>query len=231
LADYARALGYGAELGIDLPGEYDGLIPSRDWKRRTQGENWSTGDTYNASTGQGYVLATPLQVLTSAATIANGGRVMWPHLVREILDGEGNIVEVIEPRVLWDLTDGVLTENTPDMNVAPWVIELTQEGMHWVTLDDGTVHGYGNLDTISSAGKTGTGEFCDTVAFNQGICEPGNWPTHGWYVAYAPYENPEIAVVAMVYNGGEGAVTAGPIVKAVMETYFTLSAIDSAGSP
>ncbi len=231
LADYARALGYGAVLGIDLPGEYDGLIPSRDWKRRTQGENWSTGDTYNASTGQGYVLATPLQVLTSAATIANGGRVMWPHLVREILDGEGNVVEVIEPRVLWDLTDGVLTENTPDINIAPWVIELTQEGMHWVTLDDGTVHGYGNLDTISSAGKTGTGEFCDTVAFNQGICEPGNWPTHGWYVAYAPYENPEIAVVAMVYNGGEGAVTAGPIVKAVMETYFTLRAIDAAGSP
>jgi len=231
LGDYARALGYGDLLGIDLPGEYDGLVPTRDWKRRTQGENWSTGDTYNASTGQGYVLATPLQVLTSAATVANGGRVMWPHLVQEILDGEGNVVETIEPRVLWDLTDGFLTEDTPDINVESWVMELTQQGMHMVTLDGGTVYGYGNLDTISSAGKTGTGEFCDTVAFNKGLCEPGNWPTHSWYVAFAPYENPEIAVVAMVYNGGEGAVTSGPIVKQVLETYFTLKSIDSAGSP
>ncbi|OGO18960.1 MAG: hypothetical protein A2Z14_04905, partial [Chloroflexi bacterium RBG_16_48_8] len=73
---YARALGYGNSLGIDLPAEADGLIPSRDWKRRTQGENWSTGDTYNATTGQGYVLATPLQVLSSLSTIANGGKVM-----------------------------------------------------------------------------------------------------------------------------------------------------------
>jgi len=231
LGDYARALGYGDLLGIDLPGEYDGLVPTRDWKRRTQGENWSTGDTYNASTGQGYVLATPLQVLTSAATVANGGRVMWPHLVQEILDGEGNVVETIEPRVLWDLTDGFLTEDTPDINVESWVMELTQQGMHMVTLDGGTVYGYGNLDTISSAGKTGTGEFCDTVAFNKGLCEPGNWPTHSWYVAFAPYENPEIAVVAMVYNGGEGAVTSGPIVKQVLETYFTLKSIDSAGPP
>ncbi|MBN1267259.1 MAG: penicillin-binding protein 2 [Anaerolineales bacterium] len=231
LGQYARALGYGDLLGIDLPGEYNGLVPTRDWKRRTQGENWSTGDTYNAATGQGYVLATPLQVLNSAATIANGGRVMWPHLVQEILDGEGNVVEAIEPRVLWDLTDGVLTEGTPDINVESWVIELTQQGMHMVTLDGGTVYGYGNLDTISSAGKTGTGEFCDTVAFNKGLCEPGNWPTHAWYVAFAPYENPEIVVVAMVYNGGEGAVTSGPIVKQVLETYFTLKAIDAAGAP
>jgi len=231
LGDYAQALGYGAPLGIDLPGEFDGLVPSRDWKRRTQGENWSTGDTYNASTGQGYVLATPLQVLTSAATIANGGRVMWPHLVQEILDGEGNVVETIDPQVLWDLTDGFVTENTPDINVESWVIDLIQQGMHMVTLDGGTVYGYGDLDTISSAGKTGTGEFCDTVAFNKGLCEPGNWPTHAWYVGFAPYENPEIAVVAMVYNGGEGAVTSGPIVKQVMETFFTLKAIDAAGSP
>lgn len=231
LGNYAHALGYGQILGIDLPGEYDGLIPSQDWKRRTQGENWSTGDTYNASTGQGYVLATPLQVLTCAATIANGGQVMWPHLVRQILDGEGNVIEEIAPRVLWDLTDGELTPDTYDINVEQWVIELTQQGMHMVTLDGGTVYGYGELDKISSAGKTGTGEYCDMEAFEQGLCEPGNWPTHAWYVAYAPFDNPEIAVVAIVYNGGEGAATSGPIVRQVLETYFELKAIDSANQP
>ena len=99
--------------------------------------------------------------------------------------------------------------------------------MHMVTTE-GTAEGYADLETISSAGKTGTGEFCDRVAFEKGLCKPGEWPTHAWYVAYAPFENPEIAVAAFVYNGGEGAVTAGPIVRQVLEAYFSLRAIDVA---
>lgn len=244
---YAHALGYGQRLGIDLPGEEDGLIPTREWKRRTQGENWSTGDTYNASTGQGYVLATPLQVLTAAATIGNGGKVMWPHVVQEILDGEGNLVQRMRPCVLWDLTDGVITpadqigaqcpwipdavrptfDSSPDLNVERWVIEKTQEGMRMVVAE-GTASEYAQLEEISSAGKTGTGEFCDEVAQEQGRCVPGQWPTHAWYVAYAPAENPEIAVVAFIYNGGEGAVTSGPVVRQVLEAYFAFKAIDTA---
>jgi penicillin-binding protein 2 len=247
---YAHALGYGNRLGIDLPGEETGLIPTRDWKRRTQGENWSTGDTYNATTGQGYVLATPLQVLMSASTIANGGKVMWPHLVRDVLDGEGNVVDTIDPCTLWDLTDGFITpadqiasqctdipeavrpefEVSPDRNVDNWVIQKTQEGMRLV-VTEGTGSDYAQLDAISSAGKTGTGEYCDEVALEKGLCIPGEWPTHAWYVAYAPYENPEIAVVAFIYNGGEGAVTSGPVVRQVLEAYFSFKAIDAARQP
>ena len=200
--------------------------------------------------------ATPLQVLTSIATLANGGKVMWPHMVQEILDGEGNIVESIEPCVLWDLADGEITPledigancptmpdelrqlvissrtdvGSPDVNVDPEVILRAQAGMHRVTQGDGTAAGYADLDTISSAGKTGTGEFCDEYVFNQGLCKPGEWPTHSWYTAYAPAENPEIAVVAFVYNGGEGAVTSGPIVKQVLEAYFELKEVDIARS-
>lgn len=237
---YARALGYGSTLGIDLPGEVPGLIPSPDWKRITLGESWSTGDTYNAATGQGFVLATPLQVLTSVATLANGGRVMWPHVIQDVLDGEGNLVQHYEPRVLWDISDGVLTPDTPDVNVEPWVIQLVQQGMRSVVaLEEGTAYDYARIgatdvndqETISSAGKTGTGEFCDAVARSRNLCEPGHWPTHAWYAAYAPFVNPEIAVVAFVYNGGEGAVTSGPIVRQVMEAYFALRAIDAARSP
>jgi penicillin-binding protein 2 len=244
---FARALGYGNQLGIDLPTEAAGLIPTRDWKRRTQGENWSTGDTYNATTGQGYVLATPLQVLTSVSTIANGGKVMWPHIVQEVLDGEGNVIEAIEPCVLWDITDNFTTPAdeiganctsmpegvrpeflvTPDLFVDPWILEKVQEGMLKV-VTDGTAEDYAQLEAISSAGKTGTGEFCDEVALDKGLCEPGNWPTHSWYTAYAPFENPEIAIIAFVYNGGEGAVTAGPIVRQVMEAYFAFKSIDTA---
>ena len=81
---------------------------------------------------------------------------------------------------------------------------------------------------ISAAGKTGTAEYCDKYAQAQNRCIPGNWPTHAWTVTYAPFENPEIAVVAFVYNGGEGSSVAGPIVRRVMEAYFELKAIDSA---
>ncbi len=248
---YARALGYGAPLGIDLIGEESGLIPDPYWKRINLGESWSTGDTYNAVTGQGFVLATPLQVLTSISTIANGGRVMWPHVVSDILDGEGNVVQHIDPCMLWDISDGVITplenigancpslpqdlrqeiidsrETTPDMNIEPWVIELAQEGMLKV-VTEGTAHGRADLETISSGGKTGTGEFCDEVAREQNLCRPGNWPTHSWYAAFAPFENPEIVVVAFVYNGGEGAVTAGPVVRQILEAYFELKAVDAA---
>lgn len=250
LGVYARALGYGAPLGIDLPGEDGGLIPTKDWKRINLGENWSTGDTYNSVVGQGFVNATPLQVLTSISTLANGGKVVWPHLAREVLDGEGNVVERIEPCVLWDIADGEITAakeiaadcpsmpeasrdllqathtTSPDINVDPSVIELAREGMHLV-VTEGTASDYAQLENISSGGKTGTGEYCDTVAFERGRCKPGNWPTHSWYTAFAPYENPEIVVTAFVFNGGEGAVTAGPIVKQVLEAYFQLKAIDA----
>jgi penicillin-binding protein 2 len=248
---YAPALGYGGPLGIDLPGEEDGLIPDQDWKRINLGEGWSTGDTYNTVVGQGFVSATPLQVLMSIVTLANGGKVMWPHVVREVLDGEGNVVQSFEPCVLWDISDDIITplgeigencptmpselrayvqdsrQESPDIFVKPEVIELAQQGMLLVTTE-GTAEGYANLETISSAGKTGTGEFCDRDAFNKGLCKPGEWPTHSWYAAYAPFENPEIAVVAFVYNGGEGAVTAGPIVRQILEAYFSLKAIDVA---
>jgi penicillin-binding protein 2 len=92
LGEYARALGYGERSGIQLPGEEDGLVPSPQWKRINTGENWSTGDTYIASVGQGYVLGTPLQVLMSGATIANRGKLMQPTVVREVQDDEGRVV-------------------------------------------------------------------------------------------------------------------------------------------
>jgi len=250
---YARALGYGAQLGIDLPGEEDGLIPSENWKRLNLGESWSTGDTYNTVVGQGFVGATPLQVLTSIATLANGGKVMWPHVVRDVLDGEGNLVQRYEPCVLWDIGDGVIIPpsqiaadcasmdsearerliaehpESPDIQLGPGVLDLVQEGMRLVVEDeDGTAHDYAQLEGVSSGGKTGTGEFCDETAFRRNQCPPGNWPTHSWYTAFAPFENPEIVVVAFVYNGGEGAVTSGPIVKQVLEAYFQLKAIDAA---
>lgn len=241
LGAYSRALGFGSPTGIEFPFEEDGLIPDPTWKRIFQGENWSTGDTYLASVGQGYVLGTPLQMLVATATIANDGKYMQPTLVREILDGEGNVVQPFQAQEKWDITQDFKVEifepqisvgsscrSTGEFkNVTPYVIEQVQNGMR-LAVTEGTLEDEFSAVTISAAGKTGTAEYCDNVARERDICTPGNWPTHGWTVAYAPYENPEIAVVAFVYNGGEGARIAGPIVRAVIEHYFQLKAIDAA---
>ena len=105
LGEYARALGYGAVSGIELPGENAGLIPDPDWKRKYQNESWTTGDTYIASMGQGLILSTPLQVLLSASILSNDGKFMRPTLIREVLDSEGNVIKPFEPDLKWDITE------------------------------------------------------------------------------------------------------------------------------
>lgn len=259
LGTYAAAMGYGEAAGIGLPDEEDGLIPDPTWKRINQAESWSSGDTYIASVGQGYVLATPVQVLYSAAIVANNGKFIQPTLIRDVLDSEGNVVSMwrdeqgnfieapvpgsiqispFQPRLKWDLTVDPLIQEYGETTirgcepiegskktVQSWVFKVLQQGMR-MAVTEGTLIKQFDGETIGAAGKTGTAEYCDQYANAQNRCIPGNWPTHAWTVAYAPYENPEIAVVAFVYNGGEGASVAGPIVRRVMEAYFRLKSID-----
>jgi penicillin-binding protein 2 len=213
------------------------LIPDPDYKRLNYGENWATGDTYISAIGQGYVLATPLQVLVSVATIANDGKLMKPTLVKEILDSEGNVIQSFQPVQLRDITvDPVIhvyDENyltTGEMKVVqPWVIDKAQEGMRMVVSDGTAKKVFANIDAqIPTAGKTGTAEYCDNVAQAKDLCKPGRWPAHAWYVGYAPYNDPEIVVVAFVYNGTEGAILAAPVVRKVIEAYFMFKEFDAA---
>ena len=245
LGTYARALGYGVAPEIELPLVGKGLIPDPTWKRINQGQNWSLGDTYISSVGQGYVIATPIQVLLSAATIANDGVLMRPTLLHDILDSEGNVIKSFLPDPVWDITkdnliDVIREPNEPGgcegkltgekKNVQPWVVEKVQEGMRQAVLS-GTLAREFNQVNIAAAGKTGTAEYCDVYANAKGLCIPGSWPTHAWTVAYAPYDDPEVAVIAFVYNGGEGASVAGPIVRQFLERYFQIKAADAATGP
>jgi penicillin-binding protein 2 len=242
LGTYARALGYGEYPGIELPLVEDGLIPDPTWKRINQGENWSSGDTYIASVGQGFVIATPLQVLLSAATIANDGALMRPTILEEILDSDGNVIKKFLPDLVWDITTEPVIDIFDDpsspggceskltgekKSVEPWVIEKVQEGMRQAVLNGTLTDEFENVN-ISVAGKTGTAEYCDKYANDKNLCIYGAWPTHAWTTAYAPFEDPEIAVVAFVYNGGEGATVAGPIVRQLLEVYFEIKAGDIA---
>jgi len=267
LRQYALAIGYGQRSGIELLGEADGLIPDPKWKRINTGENWSTGDTYIASVGQGYVLATPLQVLMSGATIANNGKLMQPTVIREVTDGEGKVVEMwfdpneftvtdfqtsgsyqispFTPNMKWDVTvtpkiqgyscDGGFCSLQEDNRkiIQPETIATVRSGTRLAVTDPrGTLHKEFKDFPITVAGKTGTAEYCDDVARQANQCQFGSWPTHSWTLAYAPYEDPEIIVLAFAYHGGEGASVAAPIVARVIKAYFELKSIDIAqGNP
>jgi penicillin-binding protein 2 len=243
------------------------LIPYPQWKRINTGENWSTGDTYIASVGQGYVLATPLQILMSGATIANRGKLMQPTLVREVTSGDGKPLQVwfnpedltvsstktpgsyqispFVPNMKWDITetpliksyscgDGYCSLNENELKaVKPETVEAVRQGTRLAVTDPtfGTLYDIYNIDyklPIAIAGKTGTAEYCDDVARKAQQCDFGKWPTHSWTLSYAPYEDPEIIVVAFAYHGGEGASVAAPIVARVIKAYFELKAIDIA---
>jgi penicillin-binding protein 2 len=234
ISEYGAALGYGQETGIELPGEADGLLPNPTWKRLNQGENWATGDTYLAVVGQGYVLATPVQVMNSFSTIVNGGKHMQLSMIGEVVDGYGNTVREFEPEVLWDITTDPLIHTYQGNNqtsevkvIEPWVIELAKEGMQLVTSSEGTAKIEYEGDQNKIAGKTGTAEYCDDWANSQGLCIQGSWPSHAWFAGYAPYDDPEIVVVAFVYNGNEGSTVSGPIVRKVIDAYFEFKKIDA----
>lgn len=216
LAKWAELFGYGHLTGIDIPGEVTFLVPDDQWKRQQLAESWTTGDSYNMSIGQGYVLATPLQVLASFAAIANGGTLYQPQLVYQVTDANGGVQRAFTPKVIRQLP------------IDPEDMEAVEQGL-WsvVNGDRGTAPG-SQVEGVAVAGKTGTAEFCDVVPKEDNPEEldcrrddKDNLPTHAWYVAYAPFENPEIAVLAFVYDGGEGSATTVPIVRTILDAYFT----------
>ncbi len=213
MAEWTRLFGYGDPTGIDLPGEVGVVVPNDQWKRQLYAESWTTGDSYNMSIGQGYVLATPLQVLVSTAAVANGGTILAPQVVYQITDAAGGLQRDFAPKVVRELP------------LDPWVMPVIQEGM-WAVVNGPRGTGAGaKLDNlnITVAGKTGTAEFCEYIPEEEDCrrLEKGYLPFHAWFVAYAPYEAPEIAVVVFVYDGGEGSAVAVPVAKKILEAYFS----------
>ena len=202
LGEYARAFGFGEPTGIALTGESAGLIPDDHWKRVNYGEHWVTGDTYNAVIGQGYVLVTPLQLLNATVAIANGGTLYRPQILYQIIDTEGTTVQGFAPEVIRQVP--VSAQN----------LDLVREGMR-AAVTRGTAH-RANLAEIAVAGKTGTAEYPGPRD------EEGILPTHAWFTAFAPYEEPEIALLVFVSGGHEGAKIAVPIAAKILRVYFGL---------
>ena len=212
LASYASAFGLGSVTGIDIPGEAGGLVPTPQWKRQVYQETWTTGNTYNFSIGQGDLLATPLQMANAMAVVANGGTLYQPQLIHRVVDATGHIIRPFTP----------IVRDRLDVDEAVW--QIVREGLD-LTASEGGTGSRALLDElgINLAGKTGTAEYCDDIAWEAGMCDVAaeeTLPTHAWYMAYGPTERPEIVALAWVYDGGEGSTVAAPIVREILDFYF-----------
>jgi len=193
-----------------------------------------------ATVGQGYVLSTPMQVINSISTIANDGKRMQPTVIYKIMDDQGNVVKALEPKMVVDITKTPLIhEYNGNIQletlkaVEPWILAEARKGMELVTKtfepESGTAAIPFENVTYSVAGKTGTAEYCDDFALKNKLCgvTMGYWPAHGWFVGYAPADDPEVVVLNFSYNGTEGSTFSAPIVRRVLDAYFELKSIDA----
>ena len=172
LAKWAREFGLGERSGIDLPGETEGLVPDPDWKQKTFGEGWLLGDSYNFGIGQGYMGATPIQMLLVTTAIANGGDLLVPHVVKELKDSEGNVINLARDTVKRHL------------NADPNNLGIVREGMR-ESVADGAAF-LAQVPNVQVAGKTGTAEFGKEIS-------PGHYQEHGWFTGFAPFDDPQVA--------------------------------------
>jgi penicillin-binding protein 2 len=197
------AFGFGKLTGIELAGEEAGLLPSPEWKRQ-QGDRgaWTVGDTINTAIGQGDLLVTPLQLAVATAALANGGTLYRPRLLKSILRDGNRVIEEQSPVVA-----GVIE--------APRAaLEQVREGMR-LAVSQGTAAGRVVVPGVVVAGKTGTAE--TETADEQGRATQ---KPHAWFTAFAPYENPKIALAVILERGGWGAEHAAPVVERMLRAFF-----------
>lgn len=189
------SFGLGQRNNIDLPNEARGILPDSTYLNRILGEgNWNTGDQLSLGVGQGFMSASPLQMALVAAQIANGGYNIQPHLVHSIEEN-----------------DGTIRLTKPGKKKIEWVnnnnLDVVKTGMRRV-VTDGSGRYYADLDSIKVAGKTGT-------------AQNPHGQDHGWFISFAPMDDPEIAIAVLVENGGYGSISAAPIASLLIEQFLT----------
>lgn len=195
MVKYLRLFGFGQLTASGFVGEKPGFVPTAEWKKQNTGADWFIGDTYHLAIGQGFLNVTPLQMLMAISAVANGGTLYQPLLVSKIFTTTVEQAEEIFPIVR---SKNIMSDE---------VLKVVREGMR-ATITSGSARSLNSLP-FAVAGKTGTAEW-----------RTGH-STHAWFVGFAPYEHPEIAIVVLVEEGGEGSTVAVPIARQVLYDYFT----------
>lgn len=210
---YLELFGWGKLTGIDLSGEARGLIPDPEWKAKhfkdPQNKIWRDGDTYNLAIGQGFILATPLQIATAFLAIANQGVLFQPQIVQKIVDTSSGSIQVIE-----EIQPKILRENFIDSAN----LQIVREGMRQAVTGENSPHATAkilNSLPVTAGAKTGTAE----------VWKDGKKMYHTWVTVFAPYEDPEIVLTLLIEDVKEREIehqlTVLPVAKAVLEWYFT----------
>jgi penicillin-binding protein 2 len=208
LYEYSKKLGLAGKSGIDLPNEIESIVPSTEWKKQRTGEKWYAGETISVAIGQGQLSVTPMSLAVMMATVANGGTRVVPRLVTAVDDGEGAGWRPVPP---------------PDNPVKPMLMKpATVSALHdglWMAVNQAGTAGRARIAGRDVSGKTGTAQ----VISNQGKARAGatekDLRDHGWFVFFAPRDNPELAGVVFAEHSEHGYLAA-PIARHVMETYF-----------
>lgn len=194
IIEYAKLFGLGAQTGVDLAGEANGFLPTKDWKEETKGERWYIGDTYHLSIGQGDLLVTPLQVALYTSIFANGGSIYRPHFIRQILTSNDRVIKEIEDEpVRRDFVNG-------------YNIIIVRQAMRQA-VTSGSARSLQSVP-VAVAGKTGTAQWSSKHR------------PHAWFTGFAPYSDPEIVITVLIEEGGEGSDTAIPIAREFLTWYF-----------
>ncbi len=210
LTSFVRHFGFGKKTGLDINGEIEGLLPTPEWKARRWKQKWYPGETVIVGIGQGYTLVTPLQLAQATAILANNGVAMKPRLVSSIQKSNSGESHPIPPQMVDRIE--LKAEN----------IELVRQGMIDVTLPGGTAASVGANSPYRIAAKTGTAQVIgikQNEKYNESSINERH-RDHALFIAYAPAEDPKIALAVIVENGGHGGSAAGPIARKVMDYYL-----------
>jgi penicillin-binding protein 2 len=203
IAAYSRMFGLGHVTGIDLPGEKPGLVPDSQWSLERRGAPWYPGETISVATGQGPLLVTPIQIAVMTAAIANGGRRVVPHLVRD---------PAREPRSDSTIAEEIPREHLQRVREAMWSVVNEAQG----TGAAARTHG------IAIAGKTGTAQVITQETRTDNRELPLEQRDHAWFISFAPADDPRLVVVVFVEHGGAGSRAAAPLAKPIYETFLAL---------
>jgi penicillin-binding protein 2 len=206
IAKTAHKFMLGAPMGIGLINEKPGLIPTAEWKLKHFGKRWYHGETLPVAIGQGYVLMTPIQMASMIATVANEGTVYRPFLVKRIVDTDGKTLKEFKPEVIGRT------------GISPANFRLVKQGLFSVVNDPGGTGGMARLYDVRVAGKSGSSQVVKLRDSKLGT--PYQFRDHALFVAFAPYDKPEIAVAVIVEHGEHGGSAAAPIAARMLKAYF-----------